>query len=675
MVKTNSLNGLPLLCGICLISLTTIFCGRFFLEISERKINPNISESELWKYYRWSIDPNLRRKASLTLVAKSKGSFRRRKRLLQAQGWGNSPLAAVVIKLQAQTHSSLGQVNAAKNSWKNLLNRFPEHVSTADAYYFLGKKKPELRLELLSQQPAHPAALAAALELGEHAITPYQAAIHLARWGPSSHGAEKIIREACSASSDENLSSRDRQVLARALAYLGDGVSSLNCLSGEEPSEEIYFLIIKALMQHDSLHRDLAKETLENLIRDYPDSSSTKASLREFGVLLAEDERLLKLVNPTLFKNSPGFDVAKSLIKAADESIKEIHPWMKESDLWHIQWNATRKALLNRDWSKARSLLSIFNSQNLPQSFAVRQQFWLGFLAEKQGRIDDAKRIWEAMLKSYPSGYYTWRAKERLKKSELSARIKKKYIFDIKVAKWHPLGSKNNLVNQLWQLGLNIDALEAWISLNPALEKTLITPEEMLVEGRLRMSVENDWIGLRKLFQASLLLKEEGCETREILHRSQYPYRYSSEVQLASLDSNLKHELILAVVKEESRFAPSVQSSAGAIGLMQLMPETANEVNQSIIDRSLLFDPKVNILLGSKYLSSLLKEWDENLLLAIASYNAGPANVKSWITEEIKSDPELWVERIPYPETRFYTKKVFGNFWAYLNLDNYSCIK
>jgi len=111
----------------------------------------------------------------------------------------------------------------------------------------------------------------------------------------------------------------------------------------------------------------------------------------------------------------------------------------------------------------------------------------------------------------------------------------------------------------------------------------------------------------------------------------------------------------------------------GAVGLMQLMPATADEVAGRTLNRDDLEQPELNARLGSRYLAWLLRQWNGNPWLAIASYNAGPGAAGSWRSPELQTDPELWVERIPYPETRLYTKKVLGNLWAYFNPQGLVC--
>ena len=98
---------------------------------------------------------------------------------------------------------------------------------------------------------------------------------------------------------------------------------------------------------------------------------------------------------------------------------------------------------------------------------------------------------------------------------------------------------------------------------------------------------------------------------------------------------------------------------------MQLMPATA----ASLIDRPLeegdLEQPALNVSLGAAYLRDLLDLWNDDPFRSIASYNAGPGAVASWPKPEANDDIELWVERIPYPETRYYTKKVLDNLLSY----------
>ena len=99
---------------------------------------------------------------------------------------------------------------------------------------------------------------------------------------------------------------------------------------------------------------------------------------------------------------------------------------------------------------------------------------------------------------------------------------------------------------------------------------------------------------------------------------------------------------------------------------MQLLPSTATEMADAPTSTAMLKDPADNFELGARYLNHLLEQWENDPFRSIASYNAGPGAVVSWVQPTDQDDDALWVERIPYPETRFYTKKVLDNLLGYL---------
>jgi soluble lytic murein transglycosylase-like protein len=136
----------------------------------------------------------------------------------------------------------------------------------------------------------------------------------------------------------------------------------------------------------------------------------------------------------------------------------------------------------------------------------------------------------------------------------------------------------------------------------------------------------------------------------------------------------LDPKLIFAFIRQESGFNPQARSSADARGLMQLMPATARFINRGKIDKNQLYDPSLNISLGQKYLLHLMdhdKNPNEHMLSIVASYNAGPGNVTRWMARSDLShdDPLLYIESIPWRETRHFVKKVMSNFWAYHDKD------
>ena len=141
---------------------------------------------------------------------------------------------------------------------------------------------------------------------------------------------------------------------------------------------------------------------------------------------------------------------------------------------------------------------------------------------------------------------------------------------------------------------------------------------------------------------------------------------FREAIQSASARHGVNPALLLAIAKQESRFSPGVRSIAGAVGVMQLMPSTASSIAGEPLAEKELMQPSTNIILGAAYISSLLELWGGDAFLSVASYNAGPGTVSSWPPPSDAPSIELWVEQIPYAETRFYTKKVLDNVLSYL---------
>ncbi|SMF31127.1 soluble lytic murein transglycosylase [Alteromonadaceae bacterium Bs31] len=143
-----------------------------------------------------------------------------------------------------------------------------------------------------------------------------------------------------------------------------------------------------------------------------------------------------------------------------------------------------------------------------------------------------------------------------------------------------------------------------------------------------------------------------------------FPLAYQEEVHLTSSNTKVAPDLIYAVARQESAFAANATSSAGAMGLMQLMPATAkstakrNGIKHSKTD---LFKPEHNIQLGAHYLSELLEQYQGNRILAAAAYNAGPHRVDRWLgrnPQDVSYD--IWIETIPFKETRGYVQNVLA---------------
>jgi soluble lytic murein transglycosylase len=136
--------------------------------------------------------------------------------------------------------------------------------------------------------------------------------------------------------------------------------------------------------------------------------------------------------------------------------------------------------------------------------------------------------------------------------------------------------------------------------------------------------------------------------------------------------------LVAAIIREESTYDPAAVSQTGALGLMQVMPQTgqmvANRVGTEPFSRERLFDPPYNIRLGSWYLGYLAEKFDRKPVYAIAAYNAGPEAVTKWVQQFGNLEPDEFIESIPYTETRLYVKRVLRSYREYRRVNGQECV-
>jgi soluble lytic murein transglycosylase len=150
-----------------------------------------------------------------------------------------------------------------------------------------------------------------------------------------------------------------------------------------------------------------------------------------------------------------------------------------------------------------------------------------------------------------------------------------------------------------------------------------------------------------------------------------YPFAWRAELTDAATAAGLDPHLVAAVVREESSYYPRAVSRAGARGLMQLMPGTAQPMASvrglAFRNGALLDDPAQNLRIGARFLAGLVREFGDPRL-ALAAYNAGPKRVRQWWSARRTDDVEAFVEQIPFDETRHYVKRVVLSWDEYRRL-------
>ncbi len=205
---------------------------------------------------------------------------------------------------------------------------------------------------------------------------------------------------------------------------------------------------------------------------------------------------------------------------------------------------------------------------------------------------------------------------------------------------------------QLVDLGLRAEGVREWnYSLHGMSDRELLTAAQ--------------WACEREVWDRCINTSER---TRgEIDNAQRFPLPFKDEVLAAARKAGIDPALVFGLVRQESRFVTDVRSSAGAAGLMQLMPATARLVARDLrIDYKpqMITDRAINLQLGTTYLKFVLNSFDGSFAMATAAYNAGPQRPRRW-REGRSLDAVAWVESIPINETRDYVKKVLTNSIEY----------
>jgi len=303
---------------------------------------------------------------------------------------------------------------------------------------------------------------------------------------------------------------------------------------------------------------------------------------------------------------------------------------------------AVRVALRTQNWGSALAWLEVMPGG---ESRSTKAQYWRGRIFEAMGFSDMARHFFKAVSKERT--YYGFLAADRL---NLPYNLEHDPL-EVKFSVLQRVAFRPDIVRaqKLYHLGLVGSARNEW---EQALAK--MSREEMLAAGKLAdaWGWEN-----RALFTLARANYFDDLSIR-------FPLRFNETVLKEAKRRALDPAWIYAVVRQESAMMPHAQSPVGALGLMQLMPATSRDIARELQlaepNRHQLLKPETNIHFGSYYLRQNLKEFDDNPVLATAAYNAGPHRIRKWYPKQGVMDADIWVDTIPFDETREYVRMVMA---------------
>lgn len=488
-----------------------------------------------------------------------------------------------------------------------------------------------------------------------------------------------ILKALSTESKDGAIRGRSIHLLARAYAGMNK-IKEVEILARSvEPARQVETRLAAADELWSRNRKGAAVEIYRKIVTDVPKDTAKLA--------------LLRLAAFTSDNRSAGFE--KNL-----RDFKERYP--DDAFAEYCLWTLGREALRKKDRKTAEGYFTEALGKYPEGENADRMKFWLLRFNEDRGNRDEAERLFHDLVANNPDSTLTWALMER-KAGDYRAEAlatefgralaegrRADYLFchamlyliekDMKKRNtrldkipaaekkpWETLTSDMDRPKFRSRYSNNMKALERYFAIGHIdginRELSLLTGDSVSQEERPVALAH--FGGRYGHYYFSLFSTLEIMRTRkmrenislmpESMLKRILPTPFNECVEKSTTSFKIDPNAVYAVMKAESLFHPRAVSSAGAVGLMQIMPATARGIARGLgISEYDLKDPCTSIRLGSKYIAGLLSMFRGNFDYVVAGYNAGAGNVQKWRAQMPGEDPDYFTEFIPFSETRYY---------------------
>lgn len=606
--------------------------GRARLKTKEYEAAAALFQEILDKHplSRWNDEALFQSGKALALLERRQESLSRLERFVS--GYPTSPLAPEALMFIADNHEKEGRTAEARKKFKELWTRYPAstEASLAAGKLFAPGSGPEGEKTVVSR---------------EDRVTRATALMNLGRNTEARDELRGLVK-------DLKTGRDDKVTLLLGKAYFGTreyeaAQSTLGRISDGEIAQEAAFMRARALQR--SGKRAEAAETYARIRKQHP----------------ASDYSIRAAYNLADMAESDG-DTRKALALYREVNSSFPKSGLADNALWNEGW----MLYLSGDYTKAVSTFAELIERYPSSPLADAALYWSARAADKDGKKEKADGLYRRVISSFPLSYYAFLAVNRVgAPSPADGEGVAEAPTETEPALSTEATYHLDKVTELADLGLNKDAAAELL-----LAEKLCKDKEARLEIAKLASAAGYYFGAQRIVYSSFYrdLATDPHKSRSEIWRLAFPLGYPSDVLINAEKNALNPSLILAIIKEESTYRPDIVSSAGAIGLMQIMPATgkklSREVDMADFKAAFLFKEDINIALGSRYLRHLVNATGGRLPLAVASYNAGPNKVSEWIERYGTDDLEEFVEKIPYTETRNYVKKVMRSYGIYEEL-------
>ena len=593
-------------------------------------------------------------------------------------------LAPYILVKRAQAYEQIGETDKAKKAWQEVLKNYIEEPVVAEALYVLGKNKPEYWDEAIAKFPGHPATIKIAQEKLKQNPNQPQLLLLIAKYGFHVPEYGTVLEKLRTKYASE-LTLEDWEMIAFGYWEKQDYAKGALAYQKATKTPQNLYRYARGLWLGGKTKE--SREAYKTLINTFPNGGEDTA----LGYI-----RLSRLVDPkdaisyldrvivnfpshtpeALLEKSKLLDKLDSAKSASLVRQKLLREYSSSDAAARLRWELAEQAVAGGNLQVAWKWAQELTVNNPDNKLAAQAGFWVGKWAQQLGRTEDATKAFEYMILRYPHSYYAWRSAVMLgwpvgnfaKVRNLSPEVVHRKNRD-------PLPFGSEILRELYNIGQDWDAWKQWqVEFENRMNPTVA---QQYTDGVLRVGVGDNLDGIWMLTSLSKREKPEeiveykALKEKPTYWQTLYPFPYLETIVKWSNKRELNTVLVTALIRQESRFMPKIKSVVGATGLMQVMPktgeETAKRINLVSYDLENVND---NVNLGTHYLDLTHKEYKNNSMLAVASYNAGPNAVSRWLKQFGFDDVDAFVDKIPYPETRGYVESVFENYWNYLQIYN-----
>ena len=589
-------------------------------------------------------------------------------------------LAPYILLKQAQAHDILGEGRKASDLRQKVVKEYGKEAAVVKAIYAIAQ--PKLYNQAIAQFPSHPLTWEIIRKsLKDNSNQPNLQLI-LAKYAADEPGIVGVLDQLVK---QTQLKPTDWELIGSVYWDNNQFTKAKDAYIQAPKTATSLYRIARGLQLNKQ--QDQAISVYKQLLQKFPTATETGIALLRLSDI-AKGKASITYLDEIITKFpeiAPQALVKKATLlttlkdnQSADGIYKLlIGKYSTSDEAAEFRWKTAQTKAKNNDYLGAWEWAQPITINNKSSILAPRAGFWAGKWARILGKQEEAVTAYKSVISEFPYSYYAWRSASILGLNVGNfdnLRLMNPTIIPFQ-RPVPPAGSET--FKELYLLGQDRDAWLQWETEFQSKNQPSVAEE--FTEGLMKLTKGEYLIGIEKI--AKLEDREKPAEKAEyqalsqksIYWQARYPFPYFQEIEKWSISRQLNPLLVTALMRQESRFQAKIKSPVGATGLMQVMPSTAAWIAPQMnadIKKINLENANDNIMLGTWYLDYTHRQYSNNSMLAIASYNAGPGNVAKWLQTIPKKDPDEFVEEIPFDETKNYVRQVFGNYWNYLRLYN-----